>query len=164
MCAASHISCPFFFRAESHKARSVDDGDSSLLSLLPHQYLQAAACNETQLISLSTLRTTLFHVVDLRMVYFLNMKAVSAVPSPQCRNKNSTFPSLPEHFAGNSILPALLPQRVYHCNPLMLSQADFRDLGLSHFTFVLSPIRGEPLFTLMSAVPWSKPQQNANSI
>lgn len=62
------------------------------------------------LISLSMLRTTNFHVVDLMTVYFLNMKAISAVPHPQCQNKNATFLILSEHFAAKSLFPALLPQ------------------------------------------------------
>lgn len=109
------------------------DNNSSWLSRLPYQNSRTAACNDNHLISLSMLRTTKFHAVDLTMVYFLNMKATSAVPYPQCQNKNSTFLILSEYFAAKSLFPATqkesFPKCLYNHSPLAPSQTHFMTLG-----------------------------------
>lgn len=67
------------------------------------------------------------------MVYFVNMKAISAVPYPQCQNENSTFLILSEHFAAKSLFPATqkepFPKSLYNHSPLAPSQTHFMTLG-----------------------------------
>lgn len=77
---------------------------------------RAAARKENHLVSLSMLRTTNFHVVNLTMVYFLNMNTISTVPYPQRQNKNPTFLILFEHFAAKSLF--LATQKVFCQVPL----------------------------------------------
>lgn len=102
-----------------------------------------ATSNENQIISPPVLRTTNFHVVDLKRVYFRNIKAISGVPSFQCSNTSSAFMILSEHISGKTTSSA----SVYNFTPFVLSQAHFMIPGFHIFSLCKSHQRRTSIYT-----------------